>query len=58
MVLFMGISITFFIYGQFQDEVEEEEDERDWQPLTTQDLENDEDSASSVLLHFAQGQAS
>ena len=40
MVLFIGISITFFIYGQFKDEVEEEEDERDWQPLTTQDLES------------------
>ncbi len=41
MVLFMGISISFFIYGQFQDEVEEEEDERDWLPLT-QDLESKE----------------
>jgi hypothetical protein len=39
-ILFLSLFITFFVYGQFKVEADEEEDERDWQPLTTEDLEN------------------
>jgi len=38
-VLFLGLSITFFVYGQFDDSAEAE-DEVQRQLLTTQDLEN------------------
>ncbi len=39
-ILFLSLFITFFVYGQFKVEADEEEDERDLQPLTTEDMKN------------------
>ena len=38
-VLFLSLFVTFFVYDQFEIEADEE-DEKDWQPLTTEDMEN------------------
>ena len=39
-ILFLSLFVTLFIYGQFKVEADEEEDERDLQPLTTEDMKN------------------
>ncbi len=59
-VLFFGLSITFFVYGQFEDEAEAEEDKKDRQTLTTQDFfknnhgsqNSDQDVSFSIFFEF------